>query len=149
MKLSAHFELAELVHSQTAARCGIDNSPPAAVLTELVRLATLVLQPLREAIGRPIVISSGYRSPKLNAAVGGAKESAHMLGQAADLVVPGMAPLQVCRVIVSMGLPFDQLIHEFGEWSHVAVTPAGVGPRRQVLTARRDARGRTVYTEGI
>ena len=150
LRLSANFELAELQVSQTASRRGLPNVAPPEAVAELQRLVTLILQPLRDRIARPIVVLSGYRSPEVNAAVGGAKNSAHMRGQAADIIVPGMTPLDVCRAIVAWQLPFDQLIYEFGPggWTHVAVTPAGVSPRREVLTAVKEG-GRTVYRKGL
>lgn len=149
MMLSRSFALSEFVVSQTAARRGIDNTPPAGAITELRRLAELVLQPLRDAYSRPVVVSSGYRSPVLNSAVGGTSSSAHMRGQAADITVPGVPVEEVARRIIDLDLPVDQVIDEFGSWVHVAVAPVGTAPRRQVLTARRGANGRTVYSKGI
>lgn len=148
MNLSAHFTLAELSVSQTAARRGLDNTVPLEVVPSLRRLVDLVLQPLRDALGRPIVVTSGYRAPAVNAAVGGAAQSAHMRGLAADIIVPGLSVRDVCREIVRLQLPFDQLIREFDAWTHVAVVPAGREPRREQLTATRGASG-TVYTKGI
>lgn len=148
MKLSANFWLPELQVSQTAARRGLDNTAPMDVVPNLRRLVDLVLQPLRDALGRPVIVTSGYRSPAVNAAVGGAANSAHMRGLAADIIVPGMAPRDVCREIVRLGLPHDQVIEEFGQWCHVAVAPAGRDPRLEQLTARRTPSG-TVYTKGI
>lgn len=149
MMLSKSFALSEFVVSQTAARRGIDNTPPVAAVAELRRLADHVLQPLRDALQRPIVVSSGYRSPVLNSAVGGASSSAHMRGQAADITVPGVPVVEVARAILRLDLPVDQVIDEFGQWVHVAVAPTGTVPRRQQLTARRGADGRTVYSKGI
>jgi len=145
MNLSEHFTLAELTMSQTAARRGISNVPSPEVVDELRKLCVYVLQPLRQYVGMPIVISSGYRSPELNRAVGGAKESDHTFGRAADINVPNMAPRVLCRHIVGMNLPFKQLIDEFGEWVHVSIELSGDAPRRQMLTARRAGNGRTVY----
>lgn len=145
--LSKHFSLAELHASQTATRRGIDNMPPPAARAELQRLVDLILQPLRTDLRRAIVISSGYRSPKLNAAIGGAAKSAHLEGRAADLVVPGMSITDVCRRIAALRLPYRQLIHE-GTWVHVEVAPAGAAPKREHLTAHFAA-GRATYTRGI
>lgn len=145
MALSRHFHLDELLVSQTAARRGIDNTPPPEVVDELRRLCGGVLQPLRDSLGMPIVISSGYRSPALNRAVGGASASDHVLGRAADLTVPGMSVAEVCRRIALLRLPYRQLIDEFGAWVHVAIPGSGQLPRREQLTARRAANGGTVY----
>lgn len=148
MNLSPHFTLDELTVSQTAARLGLSNAPPAAVVAELRRLAEAILQPLRNHLGRPIVVSSGYRSPAVNAAVGGALASAHMSGRAADITVPGLTPLEVCQRIRVLGLPFDQLIHEFGAWCHVAIAPPAATPRRELLTAIRGPVG-VYYEKGL
>lgn len=135
MKLSPNFELSELLHSELAIRKGIDNTPTSAIVAELQRLAREILQPLRDHLGRPVVVSSGYRSPALNRAVGGSPNSAHMQGRAADITVPGVKPREVCLAIVELGLPFDQVILEGGSWCHVAIAGDGVVPRRQQLTA--------------
>lgn len=148
MNLSPHFTLAELTVSQTAARRGLNNVPPQQIVPNLRRLVDLVLEPLRASFGRPIVVTSGYRSPAVNAAVGGARHSAHMDGLAADIIVPGMSALDVCRRVVNLSLPFDQVIHEFGEWCHVAAAVSGREPRREQLTARRTPGG-TIYIKGL
>lgn len=135
-QLSPHFSLAELTASQTAARLGIDNTPTPDVLAELGRLAA-VLEQVRAGLGAPLLISSGYRSPALNAAVpGSAKNSAHLYGRAADFTCPAVgSPRIVCMKINGMpGLDFDQLIFEFGAWVHFAIAAPGETPRRQVLT---------------
>ena len=83
--LTKSFTLEELVFSQTAAREGIDNTPAAAHVRAMRALCTNVLQPLRDAVGAPLVVSSGYRSPRLNKFVGGSARSQHMEGKAADV----------------------------------------------------------------
>ena len=93
MQLSEHFELAEFLVSETAARRGISNEPTPEVIENLRRLCQSVLEPLRVKLARPVVITSGYRSLALNRAVGGSPTSHHMQGRAADLIVPGMSPL--------------------------------------------------------
>jgi zinc D-Ala-D-Ala carboxypeptidase len=133
-----HFTLDELTHSQAATRRGLKNDPDTAARENLQHLVDAVLDPLREALGRPVVISSGYRSPAVNRAVGGAASSQHVLGQAADITVPGMTVAQVVATIRRLGLPFDQLIDEFGSWVHVSHSPRN---RRQVLRAKRTAAG--------
>lgn len=148
MNLSPDFTLAELLHSQTAIRRGIDNTPTSAIVAELQRLAREILQPLRDQLGRPIVVSSGYRSPALNRAVGGSPNSAHMQGRAADITCPGVKPREVCLAIVELRLPFDQVLLEGGAWCHVAIAGEGVEPRRQQLTAIFGPGG-TQYLVGI
>lgn len=148
MKLSENFTLQELTVSATGARLGLDNNPPPDAIASLRRLCELVLQPLRDHLGRPVVVLSGYRSLAVNTAVGGAKNSAHMKGRAADIIVPGMTARQVCQTIVGMGLPYKQLIHEYHQWAHVEVTPENQYPARERLTATHTPAG-TVYTQGI
>lgn len=133
-RISPNFTLAELEASDTAARLGIDNRVPEALIGNVQRLAVQILQPLRTHTGERVRISSGYRSPKLNAAVGGSTRSQHMQALAADFNVDEHSPLEVCDLIEQLGLPFDQLIHEFGRWVHCSVAPAGQEPRRMLLT---------------
>lgn len=141
MKLSEHFTLAELTVTGT----GIPNPPSREEVAALRALCVNVLQPLRDHVRVPIVVSSGFRSAKVNAAVGGAPSSQHRFGQAADINAAGIGPRALCRTIIDLGLPFDQLIQEFGRWVHVSYGPRH---RRQVLTAVKQG-GRTVYLPGL
>ena len=144
MNLSPHFSLAELVASQVATRKGIYNTPAAAVVANLTRLAAM-LEQVRALVAAPITISSGYRSPALNRAVGGAASSAHVLGLAADISTNKLAPKALALLIRQSGIVFDQLIYE-GTWVHIGLS-AGA-PRRQVLTAKF-AGGSVSYVTGI
>ncbi|WP_300573628.1 D-Ala-D-Ala carboxypeptidase family metallohydrolase [Phenylobacterium sp.] len=140
MKLSANFHRDEFITSQTAARRGIDNTPPAPVLARLKNTAK-GLEKVRAVIGKPILISSGYRSPALNKAVGGSATSDHMNGDAADFISPGFGtPIAICRAIVAAGIKFDQLIEE-GTWVHISFGPR---MRGQILTMRNGK-----YTAGL
>lgn len=131
MNLTPHFTLAEFTDSQTAARLGIDNTPPAPVIDALRKTAQM-LEQVRALLGKPVFISSGYRSPQVNRAAGGSANSAHMLGCAADFFCPSFgSPLEVCREIAQSDIAYDQLIHEFRAWVHIAWSPQ---PRRMVLT---------------
>lgn len=127
-----YFTIDELCKSSTAAQRGIDNTPGAAERRNLTALVEHVLDPLRERWGAPITVTSGYRSPKLNAAVGGAKTSQHLLGQAADLSAGSKAKNKdLFNLLRASGLPFDQLIDEKGyQWVHVSYGPRN---RREVL----------------
>ena len=137
MKITKNFSLEELTFSQTAARLGIDNSPTPAALDNLVRLAGM-LENARFMLGVPIFVSSGYRCPALNNRVGGAANSQHLFGLAADFTAPAFgSPLAVAEAIAGSGMGFDQLIAEFGKWVHVSVPPDGAEPRRQRLTIDR------------
>lgn len=98
-------------------------------------LCTSVLQPLRDHLGKPITITSGYRPEEVNRLVGGSRNSQHTQCLAADFVVPGMDTIDVCRTIISLKLPFDQLINEFGRWVHVSIAANPGHERSEVLTA--------------
>lgn len=144
-KLSEHFTLEELTFSATAQRKQIDNKPPAEVLENMKRLAA-GLEEVRAALGnKPMRINSGYRSPKLNRAVGGARLSAHMAGYAADFVCPEFgSPLKIVKALAATGIQFDKLIQE-GTWVHISFAPEA---RRQLLTAHFGPNG-TSYTAGV
>jgi zinc D-Ala-D-Ala carboxypeptidase len=139
MDLSPHFTLEELVFSQSALRLGIMNEPDEAQVVNLRRLCEELLEPARDLLEVPLHINSGYRSPNLNAHIGGANNSAHMDGRAADFVTitkPGPAALRgIFEVLRSSTLPFDQLILECDAWIHMSVPLLGVPARRQVMTA--------------
>ena len=90
-QITEHFTVEEFERSSTADRLGIDNRVPEALLPNLKTLCEVVLEPLRAFAGKPIVISSGYRCPALNRAVGGASQSQHLRGEAADLHLPSIA----------------------------------------------------------
>ena len=147
-QLSAHFSLDEFLVSQTAARLGRAIEPTASDIRNLTRLCETVLEPLRIDLRLPIQITSGLRPPWLNQAIGGSTSSAHMDGRAADIRVQGMKPIDVCRRVVAIGLPIDQVIHEFGSWTHVGIAAEGSTPRNQQRTARV-VNGRTVYELGV
>ena len=144
MNLSPHFSLAELLASQVATRKGIDNTPAPAIVANLTRLAAL-LEQVRALVGAPITISSGYRSPALNRAVGGAASSAHVLGLAADISTAKLAPKALALLIRQSDIAFDQLIYE-GTWVHIGLSTGAL--RRQVLTAKF-AGGGVSYVAGI
>lgn len=147
MKLSPHFTLAELTVSATAARRGLDNTPPPAVLETLKATAARMEQVRAILGGKPIIVISGYRSPAVNAAVKGSRTSAHMTGHAVDFICPGFGlPRLVARRLAAELADFDQLIQEFGQWVHVGFGP---GRRNQLLTASRTADGKTAYVPGI
>lgn len=146
MRISENFTLAEFCISQTAARNGIDMTPPPAVIHNLKWLVLEFMQPIRDAVCAPIAISSGYRPPELNKMIGGSKTSAHMDGRACDFRVFNMSPYETVALILDLELPaFDQVIHEFGRWVHFGIAE---DPRGQVLTAKRES-GRTVYIAGL
>jgi hypothetical protein len=146
MYLSPNFTIAEMTVSQEAVRRGIPNLPKQEHIANLQKLCNEILEPLREKIGRPIVVTSGFRSEAVNKFVGGSKTSDHMEGKAADIIVPGMTPLQVCQVIATINLPYRQCINEFGAWTHVSIGPQA---KRELLSAKKDAEGKTFYLKGL
>lgn len=150
MKLAPHFTLAELIASQTAVRKGIDNTPSDAEIEALRALAVNVLEPVRKHFKKPVIVSSGYRGPKLNRAVGGSKSSQHCFGEAADFTVQGVSNLEVCKWIAE-NLEFDQLIYEFGEagWIHCSYGPRMRKQRLSAVKRRSYGRLKTVYLAGF
>lgn len=135
-----YFTIEELCKSATATRLGINNNPPAAIVMNLKFLVELLLDPLRKAYGKPIYVNCGYRCPELNKAVGGAKNSQHLTGLAADIHVKGETNAVLYNIVKRYRLPFDQLILEKGtirnpQWVHVSVS-------------RTNNRGEVLYYDG-
>jgi hypothetical protein len=151
MKLSKNFSLQELIKSETAIRRGIDNTPSLRVIDNLQALVDNVLQPVRDKLG-PVIITSGYRSPQLNTAIGGSPTSDHCLGMAADCEVLGMDNKEFARWVED-NLKFTQLILEFytegvpdSGWVHISYDKDDL--KCQVLTAKK-VNGKTQYSKGI
>ena len=151
-QLSKNFSLAEMTHSNTAISKGLDNTPSADIIANLQILIDNVLQPIRDKLGKSIKINSGYRSPAVNASVGGSITSDHCKGQAADIEVAGMANGDLAKWIVE-NFKFTQIILEFytqgipdSGWVHVSYDPNNL--KCQVLTAVKQ-NGKTVYLNGI
>jgi len=152
MKLSKNFTVAEYIKSQTATRHEIDNSLSEEHLENAKKLFANVVQPIREKFGVTI-ITSGYRSPELNAKIGGSSKSQHCKGQAVDLECLKESNADVAMWIEN-NLDFDQLILEFytpsepsSGWIHVSYNEDGKN-RKSVLTASK-INGKTVYTNGL
>ncbi len=143
MQLTPNFSLETLTYSETAVRRGLDNLPGGEVIVNLQRLAE-GLEAVQSVLGHPIRISSGYRCPKLNAAVGGARTSQHLQGLAADIVCPQFgSPVDIARAIIASDIVFDQCINEWGRWVHVSFSAA---PRGRVLSIYDSKNG---YLEGL
>lgn len=128
-----YFTIAEFVRSETADRRAIDNRLPKELLPNVQALVNNVLDPLREAYGKPITVTSGFRCPALNKAVGGSATSQHMSGQAADITAGSREEnRRLFYLVQELGLPFDQLIDEKNySWIHVSYR-VGIN-RNQVL----------------
>lgn len=122
MQLSKYFTLEEMLFSDTAIRKGIDNTPDDKSLKNLKELSLLCLDLIREDLGLPVFVTSGFRCKKLNRLVGGALSpiSQHTKGQAADIRVDGMDTEDLYQHIKSSGIEFDQLIQEYDSWVHVS-----------------------------
>ena len=152
MNLSKNFTLSEMVKSETALRHDMDNAPSQEVISNLQELAVNVLQPVRDHFDKGVKVNSGYRSPDVNAKVGGSRTSDHCRGMAADIEIPGVPNAELAEWIKA-NLPFTQVILEFytqgvpdSGWVHVSYDPANL--KKQTLTAVKQD-GKTVYLNGL
>ena len=144
MNLTEHFSLEEFTHSETGVGRGLNNDPEPETV-ETLKCTAAGMEEVRSLLGVPIIVLSGYRSPKVNSAVGGNPMSQHLKGQACDFIAPTFGtPQEVCRAILDSTIAFDQLIAE-GTWVHISFADE---PRRSVLTAHF-ANGKTTYTQGV
>ena len=146
MKLSKNFVLSELTKSNTAKRLGIKNEPTKEHMDNLQVLIRDLIQPIRDGIG-PIRISSGYRNPELNRAIGGSRKSQHCKGEALDLQFWEMGQMNNKAIydwVLESGIEFDKMINEFDfAWIHISLK--SVDNRKQVLEAYKDEDGDTKY----
>ena len=146
MRLSKNFVLSEITRSNTATRLGISNEPSKKHLENMQVLITELIQPMRDALG-PIRVTSGYRSPQLNRAIGGSAKSQHCKGQALDLQFwknGEMCNQEIYKWVLKSGLQFDQMINEFDfAWIHISLKKEK--NRKQVLEAYKDKDGDTAY----
>jgi hypothetical protein len=131
VRLSQHFTLAELTITDHRE---FDNTPDEKSLENLKRLAVFLEQVKTLLNGRAVMITSGYRSAPVNAAVGSKERSQHRVGCAADFRVPGMTPDEVVRRIVASDLKYDQVLKEFDTWTHLSIpTFPDLLPRKMAL----------------
>jgi len=146
MRLSDNFVLSEITRSNAAKRLGIDNGPNKEHLRSIQRIITNLVQPMREALG-PIRISSGYRNPALNRAIGGSNKSQHCKGEALDLQFWNDGKIsnkEIYDWVLESGIEFDQMINEFDfAWIHISLIKEG--NRKQVLEAYKDEDNDTKY----
>ena len=136
MYLTKNFSLNEMCRSNTARERNLPNVPNAEQIKSLQKLCENVLQPLRGYLGEPVVINSGFRSQAVNMAVGGAKNSQHMAGEAADIKCKDLAYAKRIYAWIMDNLQFDQLILERkgkSIWIHVSYRASG-GNRQQALS---------------
>ena len=147
MRLSKNFTLPEIIHSNTAKRLGINNAPNKEHLKNMQVLVRDLIQPMRDVLG-PIRISSGYRNPELNRAIGGSSKSQHCKGEALDLQYWSkgkMSNKEIYDWVVKSGIEFDQMINEFDySWIHISLKSNGKN-RKQILEAYKDSDGDTAY----
>lgn len=143
MQLSAHFTLEEMTISGAAARAGLINAPSELQILHLKTLCSL-LEIVRQILGEPLLVHSGFRSVEVNKLVSGVPNSAHLQGYAADFICPNFGPpIVVARKLASSLKDFDQLIYEYDSWVHLSADPQD---RRQILRIVSDGRG---YQKGL
>ncbi len=143
-KLSKNFSLHELLLTSHRKFDDAQYNPSPEVVANLKALCVNVLQPLRDALATPITVNSGYRCPALNKSIGGASKSQHMTGHAVDIIDLTNGNEKLFKKIKALKLPFDQMIDEFGfRWVHVSFDPKR--NRKQILQAKKDAKGKTIY----
>lgn len=141
--LSEHFTLEEATFSDTAVRQGINNQPNEKQL-ENMKIAAEGMEKIRALLGKGIRVNSWLRLPELNVAVGGSKVSSHMDGWAIDFTCAGFGdPLAVCKAIEASDIKFDQMIHEYGRWTHISFAPE---MRQQKMTIMKP---QNKYVQGI
>lgn len=130
--MAEFFTKSELTRSDTARILKIDNTPTPEASAALDALMWNVLDPIRRIWGKPIIVNSGYRCPKLNATIGGSATSQHMKGEAADITAGDPTKnKELFDMIAQSAIPFDQLIDEKNyRWIHVSYRPNG---RRNIL----------------
>ena len=112
--------MSELIYSETAIKNNINNMPDINSMDNMLNLIYYCLQPVRELLGAPMIITSGYRNPLVNRLVGGVNSSQHTKGQAVDFTVLGITPNQIISIIKTSKIEFDQLINEYDKWVHIS-----------------------------
>lgn len=150
--MGKYFTLNELTRSATAARKGINNSPSALIKSNLEAIIEKVLDPLREKWGKPIIVTSGYRCPKLNTIIGGAPGSQHMKGEAVDIRTATDTRdenMKLLKILLKSDIVYDQVISEYvdaqgrPDWIHISYKKNG-GNRMKKTTCLNGK-----YTSGI
>lgn len=128
-----NFKMSELIHSDTAIRHNINNMPDINSLDCMLNLIHYCLQPIRDKVKKPVIITSGYRNKEVNKLVGGSSTSQHTKGQAADIKVGGMSAYQLYMYILNSDVEYDQLILE-PSWVHISYVK---GKNRKVNFVKR------------
>ena len=139
-----NFKISELIHSDTAIKYNINNMPNIDALDNMLELIVYCLQPLRDKIGKPIIITSGYRNKQVNQLVKGSPTSDHTKGMAADFIIKGMPVSDIVDIIRKSDIKFTQLIEEYSvnaSWVHISYNPKNL--KREVLLCKN---GRYIKT---
>lgn len=131
-QLTKHFSLKELTHSDTAVKHNLENTPNGVQYRNLLNLAAF-LEFVREYVGCPLKISSGFRSTEVNKLVGGRAKSDHLDGRAADTNALGMDTKKYFQLLADSNLPYDKIILEYDRWVHISIAPEGKAARRMKL----------------
>jgi uncharacterized protein YcbK (DUF882 family) len=128
--MNLNFKISELIHSDLAVQNNINNMPDINALDNMLELIFHCLQPIRDLIKKPIIITSGFRNQQINFLAGGAFNSQHKEGKAADFVIKGMTPKQIIEIIKNSNIEYDQLIDE-RTWVHISFNKGN--NRKQIL----------------
>jgi uncharacterized protein YcbK (DUF882 family) len=115
-----NFSISELCKSDRAKQNGIKNTPTLPIVDNMLELIVYCLQPVRDYLKEPMIITSGYRNAQLNTLVGGAKNSQHLEGKAADFIIKGESVASIIFKIQTSNLEYDQLINEYDKWVHIS-----------------------------
>lgn len=129
-----NFTLSELIHSDTAEKYNINNMPDIKSLDNLLYLICDCLQPVREVFQKPMIITSGFRTKRVNELCGGSKTSEHLTGCAADFIIKGLSVAEIVQRIRRTTIPYNQLIEEHSQntcWVHISYKKTG--NKREVL----------------
>lgn len=118
--MNLNFTLSELIYSDTANKYNINNMPDIQSLDCMLNLIVFCLQPVREMLQKPMIITSGYRCKLLNTKIGGVLSSQHTMGQAVDFYVKGLSVSEVINIIKKSDIVYDQLINEYNKWVHIS-----------------------------
>lgn len=118
--MNLNFSISELIKSDKAKQKGIRNMPSITQVDNMLNLIVYCLQPVRDLLNKPMIISSGFRSPELNKLVGGVANSQHLEGKAADFTVPGETVSGIIFKIQTSNIEYDQLINEYNKWVHIS-----------------------------
>ena len=118
--MNLNFKISELIHSDLAIQNNINNMPDINALDNMLELIFHCLQPIRNLIKKPIIITSGFRNQQINFLAGGALSSQHKEGKAADFIIKGMTPKQIIEIIKNSDIEYDQMINEYDKWVHIS-----------------------------